>query len=229
MVVPVRCAKRRNCKDFRPATSGRLPTSMGTVYGMMPQNKLSQVTVYYKWRGLPQDDPGVLTDTDIGGVALNDNTQGLEVQLWTFTAVDNQVFVSAANTGGDTLLLTATAGKIEEVLGTFDQNMQPMVAYLVEAQWYYHWFDSVTHGFITSQLPVGTTSCRVAFDDRRKDQSPNSDILLFYTLNANLYFRMQRDRYQVDYLLRESVHATLLRADMSAINRMQLKMQAERL
>lgn len=196
---------------------------------MMPQNKLSQVTVYYVWRGPDQADPGVLVDTDMGGIALNDNSQGLDVQLWTFTAVDNQVFVAAANTGGDTLLLTATAGKIEEVLGTFDQNMQPMVAYRVVDQWYYWWFDAVTHGFITSQLPVGTSSCRVAFDDRRRDQSPNSDILLFYTLNANLYMRMQRDRYQVDYLLRASVHATLLRADMNAINRMQLKMQAERL
>lgn len=196
---------------------------------MMPLNKLSQITVYYAWRGPPQNDPGLLIDTDIGGIGLNNNTLGLDVQLWTFTAIDSQVFVSAANTGGDTLLLTADEGKIEEVLGTFDQNMQPMVAYRVGVQWYYHWFDSVTHGFITSQLPVGTSSCRVAFDDRRKNQSPNTDIMIFYTLNANLYMRVQRDRYQIDYLLRESVHATLIRVDMNAVNRMQLKMQAERL
>lgn len=194
----------------------------------LPNNALSQIAIRYNWRGPEQPDPDGITDYDMGGIALNDNSQGLEYQLWTFTAVESAVFVQAPNTEEPIGLLDAP-GKIEDLACTFDQNMNPMVAYLQGGQWSYWWFDPLVHGMITSQLPPNITSCRVALDDRRVWESPASDILIFYTRNGNLYHRRQRDRYQNDLLLRESVHGTLVRADMNGINRMQLKLKAERL
>jgi hypothetical protein len=193
----------------------------------LPQNKLSQVTVRYNWRS-EQPDPTGLIDYDMGGIALNNNSVGLEYQLWTFTAVDNAVYAQADNTPAPIHLVNA-GGPIEDLSCTFDQNMNPMVAYLQGGQWSYWWFDPVVQGMIISQLPPNVTSCRVALDERRLWESPLSDILIFYTRDGNLYHRRQRDRYQNDLLLRESVHGTLVRADMNGINRMQLKLKAERL
>jgi hypothetical protein len=195
---------------------------------MLPLNSLSQVTIRYNWRGQPQEDPQPLIDYDMGGVALHDTSQGLEYQLWTFVAVEATVFVSAPNTAGPIELVSAN-GPIDEIACTFDQNMNPFVAYSQGAQWHYWWFDPQFHGMVTSDLPPGVTSCRVCLDDRRLWEVNGSDILLFYTRNRNLYHRRQRDRYTQDLLLREAVDGTLLRADMNGINRVQLKLQAERL
>jgi len=194
----------------------------------LPLNSLSQVAIYYAWLGPDQPDPQPLIDYDLGGIALNDNSAGLQYQIWEFTAVGKQVYVQAPNTTGPTLLFT-TDDTISIVRGTFDQNMNPMVAYLKGSQWYFWWFDTVSHSMVTSLLPADVTSCTVAFDDRRTLESNLSDVLIFYTRNENLYYIRQRDRYNTEYLLRASVHATLVRTDMSAIYRMQFKMQAERL
>jgi hypothetical protein len=192
----------------------------------MPNNSLSQVIVRYTWKGIPQNDPTALIDYELGGISLNNTSQGLEYQLWTFEAIDDIIYVSAPNTSGRIQLLVA-AGLVEGVAGTFDQNMNPFVAFSQAGQWHYWWFDTTVGHMVVSDLPTGVTSCKVCLDDRRKWEIVNSDILLFYTRNDNLYHRRQRDRYTAEFLLRGSVGGTLVRVDMNGINRLQLKLQTD--
>jgi hypothetical protein len=190
----------------------------------MPNDSLSQVTVRYAWKGAPQDDPTSLQDYELGGVGLNDTSKGLQYQLWTFDAIGDTVYVSAPNTSGR-IQLIQVAGTIEGIAATFDQNMNPFVAYSQGAQWHYWWYDPLVGHMVISDLPSAIDSCRVCLDDRRDWQIAASDILLFYTRNGNLYHRRQRDRYTAELLLREGVGGKLVRADMNGINRLQLKLQ----
>lgn len=192
----------------------------------MPNNSLSQIAIRYTWRGIPQEDPTDLVDYELGGVGLNNTSEGLQYQLWTFEGIANTIYVSAPNTSGQIQLLVLS-GPVEGLAGTFDQNMNPFVAYKQAGQWHYWWFDPIAGRMVISDLLTGVTSCKVCLDDRRDFEVANSDILLFYTLNGNLYHRRQRDRYTDQLLLRTSVGGTLVRVDMNGISRLQLKMQAD--
>lgn len=193
---------------------------------MMPDNALSQVSIRYLWYGPPQDDPDALVDYDLGGVALNNTSKGLMYQVWTYEAVGSSAFVSASNTAGRILLFTVSTD-IEQIRGTFDQNMNPMVAYKQSGQWHYWWFDTISGTMVVSDLPVGVDSVVVTLDDKRQLEATGSDVLLFYTLNNNLYHRRQRDRYTTDFLLRAGIGGTLVRADMNGINRLQIKLRTK--
>lgn len=191
---------------------------------MIPGNKLSQVGLKYRWSGIEQPDPTALLDYELGGAALNDVSKGLLYQLWTFSATNKSVYVTP--TEGGPIHVFDAANNIEELAGTFDQNMNTFVAFKQNTQWSYRWFNTETAAYAISDLPVGVDSCKCTLDDKRYTETSDSDILIFYTLNDNLYFRMQRDRYAIDYLLREGVGGKLIRVDMNGINRLQLKLQA---
>lgn len=190
---------------------------------MMPSNGLSQVAYKYKWRGLDLDDPTGLTDFEEGGIALNNNSAGMEYQVWTFSVVGKSAVVEAANSNGQTVLFTLSID-IQEIAGCFDQNMAPFVAYKAADQWHYYWYDTVTAGYVFSDLPVGVDSCRCTLDDKRQFNAPNSDILLFYTKDNNLYMRRQRDRYQNEILVKSGIGGRLVKVGMNGISRLQFKM-----
>ena len=190
----------------------------------MPNNKLSDVAFKYTWRGLNQTDPTVTQDFEEAGIALNNTSQGLQVQLWTFSTNGTDIIVDAPSLPAPITLLSPT--NVASVRGCFDQNMNPFVAYLQEGQWNYWWFDTVVGHMVTSQLPSGVTSVVCTLDDKRPWESNISDICLLYTNNGNLYYRRQRDRYGIEYLLKTSVNGTLVKVAMNGIERLQIKLQA---
>ena len=193
----------------------------------LPNDSLSQVNIKYSWAGRDQLDPEDLIDYEEGGIALNDISQGSLYQLWTFTAVDKDVFVEAPNTS-ERIWLFSTPNTITKIRATFDQNMNYFVAYESQQQWRYKWFDTVQSQFITSDLPSDVDSCVCTLDDKRQLEAPSSDILLFYTRDGNLYHRRQRDRYNTEILLKESVSGKLIRVGMNGIRRLQIKLQVVR-
>lgn len=190
---------------------------------MMPSSSLSQVAFKYRWRGLDQDDPTEFLDFEEGGIALNDNSHGLEYQLWTFSYAEKSAYVTAPNQAATTLLFTTTID-IQEIKGCFDQNMAPFVAYKAANQYHYWWYDTLTAHYTFSDLSVNVDSCACTLDDKRMFNSPNSDILLFYTMNNNLYMRRQRDRYQNEFLVKAGVGGRLIKVGMNGIQRLQFKL-----
>jgi hypothetical protein len=190
----------------------------------MPNNALSDVAFRYTWRGLNQADPTQTEDYEEAGVALNNTSEGMQYQLWTFSTNGTDILVDAPNQPAPTILLSP--GSIVSVRGCFDQNMNPFVAYSRLEQWNYWWFDTTVGHMVTSQLPGSVNSVVCTLDDKRPWEASKSDICLIYTNNGNLYYRRQRDRYATEYLLKASINGTLVKASMNGIERLQIKLRA---
>ncbi len=192
----------------------------------LPDNALSDVAFRYTWRGTDQADPTQFVDYEMGGVGLNDPSGGLEYQLWTFDTDGTTVYASAPSVNRQAILTPAITRPIDSIRCCFDQNMRPFVAYLSSGQWSYWWYDTQISGPTTSQLPSTVNSVACTLDEKRVWEIGKSDICLFYTNNNGLYYRRQRDRYGVEYLLQPSINGTLVKVGMNGINRVQIKLRA---
>lgn len=67
-----------------------------------------------------------------------------------------------------------------------------------------YWYDSTVSGFTTTSFGSSVISPKVSLDDKRPKQSAIADVILTYVKNGNLYYRQQRDRFTVEYLLDDS-------------------------
>lgn len=198
---------------------------------MMPGNVLStapQIGYYLE----PDDlDPSKVLDYELGGVALNDASLGLQFQVWkleikNILGTNNYgIYLSAPNTP-ETLQFTGP--NITEACLAFDQNMRPFVAFVENGQAKFWWWDSLISQAVFTTLPVGTGSPKCCLDDKRLLQSNTSDIILTYVRSGSLYFRMQRDRYTVEYtLISGGVTSQVIRVGMNNVNRLQFALGDE--
>lgn len=181
---------------------------------MIPSQSLSNPTITGNW--LSPDDRTVTKTTDYenGGIALNDPSAGLNYQVWTLRLeiIEEEgedwgigyVYLGAEEVA-ETMLFSGTG--ITEASLAFDQNMNPFVGYMQMGVAKFYWYDTVMASMVHSELPAGSTSPRACMDDKRKLQTTPSDVIMCYTRDRNLYFRAQRDRYTVEYLLKEDVPA----------------------
>lgn len=194
---------------------------------MMPQNVLS-ATPELGTLLAPRNQrlaSQLLTDYELGGIALNDASQGLEVQTWTCVCDGHNFVITSPSDPGGTTILTV-AGNVVDMSFTFDQNMKQFVAYTLDdgTSWFY-WFDALGSAFATTQLPTGSVSPRCTLDDKRPQNTSSSDIILAYVnlTNQSMYFRQQRDRYLIEYDLTDYGNSvsTLINIGLSTVNRMQ--------
>ena len=140
------------------------------------------------------------SDFEYGGIALNDPSQGHEVQEWnTRVSEDGAQIITGAPSAADVTLYTGA--EITEVSCSFDQNMRPAFAFVEAGVAKFDWYDTQAAGRALTVLPAGSITPRVTLDDKRISQVAASDILLFYVNNSNLYMLKQRDRYEIEYLL----------------------------
>jgi hypothetical protein len=164
-----------------------------------------------------------LISYEMRGVALNDGTQGLLVKPWMLYYESPNVRVSASGVTPTTLFSFAD---ITLLSLAFDQNMRACVSYVKSGVAWLYWYDSLISSFVHTQLADGITDPRVCMDDKRALQVIANDIILAYTRNNNLYFRAQRDRFGVEYLLKTGVNAVLKRVGMNRKNRLQFLLEA---
>lgn len=182
---------------------------------MLPSNELSSVSVPSEFLDPDDERTAPLIAKELGGVGLSDPSQGLQVQVWTAKYLDGDVVVGSA-TVADAVQFSRP--DVVEIDLAFDQNMFPAVAFTQlngEAQegWLW-WFSTLDNDHIFTQIP-GAYDLRVTMDDKRGMSSGQNDIILAYLKDDNLYFRAQRDRFDVEYLLRENVGGRLKRFGMN--------------
>ena len=150
-------------------------------------------------------DPSVhdpLDNYELGGVALNDSSQGMLVKIWRGQLVGDSIVLSADDVAPAAIV---TEPGIEEFQFTFDQNMRPAVCYVADGVSKFYWFDALTQSAVTTVYGATYSHLRCAQDDKRFLQGGSSDIILAYVRSENLYFRAQRDRFLVEYLLAEGI------------------------
>jgi hypothetical protein len=161
-----------------------------------------------------------LLDYEMGGTALNDPSNGLLVKLWKIQVVGDDVVISATDVAESTLF---TASNITEISFTFDQNMNPFVAFVQSGQAKYYWYDPSLSSYQTVSMASTVKYPRVCMDDKRPDMTTldKNDIILAYINNGNLYYRMQRERFLTERLLASSVTGKLIKIGMNKGNRLQ--------
>ena len=170
-----------------------------------------------------------LEDYELGGIALNDSSQGLMVQNWRARGLNssNEIRVSPAPYSSEIALVSAS--NITEVSLAFDQNMRPALAFITNGQAKLYWYDSIAEAQVTTVLAADITSVFLTMDDKRPAAAllNFNDILLFYVRGSSLYYRQQRDRYNTERFLtvladpaaklRKCGMATELRVQMQVI------------
>jgi hypothetical protein len=149
---------------------------------------------------------------EIGGIALNNPSQGLLYQNW-LAYIDNtengNVYLLPDN--GTPILFTTLPG-ITQLSLTFDQNMAPFLSYTQSGLAFFYWYDTTVNHYVTTQLETGAITPCCSLDD--KDPLPvnmgQSDILLFYIVAGECLYRMQRERYGVIHTWDSAIGSKLL-------------------
>lgn len=197
---------------------------------MLPENRLSTIPVPSAYLRPDGTRRSIRKDQEYGGIGLQDANSGMYYQIWTFEAQANQLLISAPN-HPRSVLISHSSG-IKEISGTFDQNMNPCVAFVdvFDIPWLY-WFDTGVGSQVIDRMDTtfdigdGLISPRVCLDDKRQSQSAASDIILFYVQDTKLCMRRQRDRFRVEYITAYRVEAKILDVGMARNGRLQLKMK----
>jgi hypothetical protein len=175
---------------------------------MLPDEVLSTQTIRGNFRyprNLRRDD---VTDYELGGVGIQNASQGLETNVWRGVYSNNQVTLE---TVGVEPVVLYTSPDITRISFTFDQNMNPALAFDTETSAHLWWFDASIPGYDLITLPIGSKYATVGLDDHRAMQSQASDIILTYIRGDNLYFRAQRDRFLDEYLLTDGMEGLGIR------------------
>lgn len=187
---------------------------------MLPLNELSTSVKYANFLDPDAFIPTFTKDYELGGIALRDPTQGLEVQVWTCEVQGNNVILYAENVEPT---IAFTRSGVTEVSLAFDQNMNPFIAFVENGDAKFWWYDTVAVAQVFTNL-TGGVSPRAALDDKRKLQTGRSDIILGYVKDNDLCMRVQRDRFTIEYVLKTEVDAIIRRMGMNRGNRFQFEM-----
>ena len=141
-----------------------------------------------------------LVDFELGGLALQDTSEGLEYQTWKAELnTSGDVILTPLKTGDPVVIFTEPG--VQELAFTFDQNMRWAAATrLAGNNVNFRWYDTTVGDYVITPL-TGITSVRVALDDKRvmQIQSGNPDMILTYIRDNRVRWRIQRDRFQTEY------------------------------
>lgn len=168
---------------------------------MLPNNAISSYPLADIFTS--PDDMAISDTVDFerGGIALNDASQGLDFQDWT-VYLDNADVMCGAVAGAKTLMFSRS--NLNALSLAFDQNMRPTIAFRESDHIWLWWYDSMLASYTFTDFGVGKDP-RVTLDDKRYINIDNSDVVFAYIQGGNLYYRLQRDRYLVAYLVRSGL------------------------
>lgn len=149
-----------------------------------------------------------IVDFERGGVALNDPSEGLQSYNWRAWLDDtiHQVYVQRYPDGPAIPIFAAP--QITELSLAFDQNMRPAIGYIQAGVLRLNWYDSSVNARVTSVFEEAVNP-KMCLDDKRITQRSQSDMILAYLRGRSLFYRQQRDRFQVEYLLRSNIEPNL--------------------
>lgn len=165
---------------------------------MIPDNRLSTSAVYGSLIGGRSYPVNKNRDFEWGGIYIQDPSEGLMYQVWEAVLRDDNVLLKSETTPE---FIAYTGANITEISFTFDQNMNFTLAFVQDGIAKLYWYDSAVSGFTTTSFGTSVISPKVSLDDKRPTQSAISDVIFTYVKNGNLYYRQQRDRFTVEYLL----------------------------
>ncbi len=155
-----------------------------------------------------------------GGIAIGDPSKGRLYQNWVVSYAASQITVRPVNGAVEFSLPVAS---VFSVSLAFDNNMGMVLSWQNAVGSNLYYFDTVM-GSYTTRVFSGTTSCRVVVDNSNDYYLANSDVIFGYTYGGNLYWRQQRDRYDVERLVGPT-NKRLIKMAPSLVNRLQFELR----
>lgn len=157
----------------------------------------------------------------MGGVGISDPSGGLAYQLWhgVLEVDTGTVLLDAPNT--PQFVLYSEAG-ITQMDFSFDQNMKPCLAFTQNGEAKFWWYDVNLDAYQILDLGAGASTPIALMDDKRAQLIGSSDVIVFYIRDGRLYYREQRDRYEVEYYSNISGVRRLMRVGFTVGLRVQL-------
>jgi hypothetical protein len=141
-------------------------------------------------------------DHESGGVGIQNSSQGLSSHVWTTVITeDKTTIITSSDIVPDTVLYTGN--NITEVSLTFDQLMNPAFCFIEDGEMKLRWYNSLESGMVTTNFGSGYVSPKVSLDDK-EDNTGISDVIFAYIKDNILYYRQQRDRYEIEYQVSDS-------------------------
>lgn len=141
-------------------------------------------------------DHGLLVDYEMGGVAIQDPSQGMSVRVWKLWLDGTDVVLAPDDTPSARTVLFSGSG-ITELTLAFDSNMTPVVAYMQDGTMKLRWLDLTIPAYVTTT--IAGASPYLSFDDRRQRMIARADVMLFYLRDGIVRLRLLRDRFLTEY------------------------------
>ena len=153
----------------------------------------------YNDYGVPPTVPFTVNNVTIGPIDLNDASENLNDKYWAtyYDPLDDNIYL-------DDLLGTVT-NIINEPLGVgfislaFDQAGNDTYAWITnDGDLKLRWFDALIPGDTVVNLGAAQ-AVTLTMDMKYQPENSRSDILLFYIRGGAIFYRVQRDKYLVEY------------------------------
>jgi hypothetical protein len=171
---------------------------------MLPGNAASSIPVVGTMLAPDNIGSSLFVDYERGGLAITDASLGLDYQDWQckYNDATGEVFINPVGAADALYLIIPSAS---EMCFAFDQQMRPVLAYVVDDIIRLRWYDTTVSAFVVTDF-VGARSPKLTLDDKRPAQLANSDVIFAYIkTNGDLCYRQQRDRYLVERVLHSGV------------------------
>lgn len=191
---------------------------------MIPNHKLASEYVEAEFLYENSEDP--LIDIQPGGVAIGDNSRGVDYQMWEMTYENNRLTVRSLTTNTTVVLKNNVIG-VTSLSFSFTLNMDINYTYTIGDTTYLYYFDSTIQQNTETSF-INMRDVNMIYDDLRQTQTSSTDILLVYvnTVTGKLCYRLLRDRYTIEYELSDLPrNAKLIRVGMATNLRLKFKIQ----
>lgn len=164
-------------------------------------------------------------DYEIGGIGLQDPSQGLMVQTWRcwFDRDRSAVMVESPNTPPEKIF---EQNDLVWLSFCFDQSMRWSAVYtLKDGESYIRWYDSLAGDYAITPLDEDVITPFLTLDDKRAIMLGSSDIILAYIQNETVYLRVQRERFQVPHVWQEDIPKEWIIRNFGMSNKLRLQME----
>lgn len=164
-----------------------------------------------------------LVDRALGGIALQNTSEGLNYQIWEIYYESGSVRIKGLSNNLTYSLLSLDG--ITELSLAFDLSMNVSFSYVVNGEAFLSFYDAFTQSYTTLHLE-NCRSPRMTYDDTREMQTNTSDVICAYINKETLQlcYRLSRDRFTIEYPLKSvAENARLIRVGMTDKLRLQFK------
>lgn len=165
---------------------------------MFPTGSPSSTPMVADFVGPDDADRSLLIDYERGGIDINDASHGLNYADWKcWLDIPGGNLIKIARVDGS-LETTMFSGPVTELTFCFDQNMRPVLAYVVSGSVYLSYFDAVANQTIELGF-IGATSPFLSTDDKRDQEISHSDVIFCCVRAQHLRYYVQRERFLIEH------------------------------